>query len=180
MAAIIPEQKLVEIDRGDTLPFDHLMVATGATPRLPGVSGEDLQGIFFLRNVADAIRIKSFIQERMARRAVVVGAGLISLEMCEAFRRLGLETTDVEVVLGGSVFKGKGPLLVDTVTQVVHRIAPRASIVLPEFEPVVGAVFLALESLGVEVSKAVHANVRASLPEELRRNVNVNDQFFST
>ena len=83
-------------------------------------------------------------------------------------RRLGLETTDVEVVLGGSVFKGKGPLLVDTVIQVVHRVAPQATIVLPEFEPVVGAVFLALESLGVKVNGAVYANVRASLPDELR------------
>lgn len=83
-------------------------------------------------------------------------------------KRLGVEDTDVEVVLGGSVFKGKGPLLVDTVTQVVHRVAPRATIVLPEFEPVVGAVFLALESLGVGVNEAVYANVRASLPRGLR------------
>jgi len=82
-------------------------------------------------------------------------------------KRLGLETTDVEVVLGGSVFKGKGPLLVDTVTQVVHRVAPRATIVLPEFEPVVGAVFLALEALGREVNEAVCASVRASLPDKL-------------
>jgi len=51
---------------------------------------------------------------------------------------------------------------------VVHRIAPQATIVPPEFEPVVGAVFLALESLGVRVSEAVYANVRASLPDELR------------
>jgi len=83
-------------------------------------------------------------------------------------RRLGLETTDVEVVLGGGVFKGKGPLLVDTVTQVVYEAAPRATIVLPEFEPVVGAVFLALDNLGVEVNEPTYANVRASLPDELR------------
>jgi NADPH-dependent 2,4-dienoyl-CoA reductase/sulfur reductase-like enzyme len=93
VAAIRPEQKFVEISGGDTLPFDYLMVATGATPRLPDVSGEDLEGIFFLRNVTDAIRIKNFIHQRMAKRAVVVGAGFISLEVCEAFRRLGLETT---------------------------------------------------------------------------------------
>ena len=83
----------MEINSGDNLPFDYLMVATGATPRLPGVSGEDLEGVFFLRNVTDAISIKNFIQERMARRAVIVGAGFISLEVCEAFRRLGLEVT---------------------------------------------------------------------------------------
>jgi N-acetylglucosamine kinase-like BadF-type ATPase len=83
-------------------------------------------------------------------------------------RRLGLETTDVEVVLGGSVFKGRGPLLVDAVSQMVHRVAPQAIIVLPEFEPVVGAVFLALESLEVEVNETVYANMRAGLPDELR------------
>ena len=83
-------------------------------------------------------------------------------------KRLGLETGDVEVVLGGSVFKGEGPLLLDTVIQEVHRVAPQAHLVLPEFEPVVGAVFLALESLGVEVDEAVYANVRASQPDELR------------
>jgi len=83
-------------------------------------------------------------------------------------RRLGLEDSAVEVVLGGSVFKGQGPLLVDTVTRLVHEVAPRASIALPEFEPVVGAVFLALESLGLEVSEAVYGNIRATLPDELR------------
>ena len=92
---IRPEQKLVEIATGETLPFDYLMVATGATPRLPSVPGHDLDGIFCLRNVADAIRIKSYIRKRNARQAVIVGAGLISLEVCEAFRRLGLETTVV-------------------------------------------------------------------------------------
>jgi len=83
-------------------------------------------------------------------------------------KRLGLEDTDVEVVLGGSVFKGKGPLLVDTITQIVHRVAPRATIVIPQFEPVVGAVFMALENLGVEVNETIYANVRGSLPDELK------------
>ena len=95
VAAIRPEQKRVEISDGETLAFDYLVVATGATPRLPGVPGQDLEGIFCLRNVTDAIRIRKFIDEKRAERAVVVGAGLISLEMCEAFRRLGLETTVV-------------------------------------------------------------------------------------
>lgn len=92
-AAIRPEQKLVEIADGESLAFDYLVVATGARPRLAGVSGEDLQGIFYLRNLTDALRIKTYIDTRRAGRAVVVGAGLVSLEMCEAFRTLGLETT---------------------------------------------------------------------------------------
>ena len=86
---------MVEITTGETLPFDYLTIATGATPRLPGISGLDLDGIFSLRNVADAIRIKSFIRKQNVKSSVIVGAGLVSLEVCEAFRRLGLETTVV-------------------------------------------------------------------------------------
>ena len=86
---------MVEIADGESLAFDYLVVATGARPRLPGVTGEDLEGIFCLRNLTDALRIKSYIDARRAGRAVVVGAGLVSLEMCEAFRTLGLETTVV-------------------------------------------------------------------------------------
>jgi NADPH-dependent 2,4-dienoyl-CoA reductase/sulfur reductase-like enzyme len=93
VAAVQPEQKTLELSTGETVPFDYLVVATGAGCRRPGVRGEQTEGLFCLRNVADALRIKRFIGERRARRAVVVGAGLVSLEMCEAFRRLDLETT---------------------------------------------------------------------------------------
>jgi NADPH-dependent 2,4-dienoyl-CoA reductase/sulfur reductase-like enzyme len=83
----------VELTGGETMPFDYLVVATGADCRRPDVRGQDLEGVFCLRNVTDAVRIKRYVEESRARRAVVVGAGLVSLEMCEAFRRLGLETT---------------------------------------------------------------------------------------
>ena len=96
-------------------------------------------------------------QDLLVRVGIEVGITATSI-----IRRLGLETTDVEVVLAGSVFKGRGPLLMDTVTQVVHRAVPRARPVIPEFEPVVGAVLLALESLRVEVDEAVYANLRES------------------
>jgi NADPH-dependent 2,4-dienoyl-CoA reductase/sulfur reductase-like enzyme len=83
----------VELTNGESVSFDHLVVATGANCRRLDVPGEALEGIFCLRNVTDAVRIRRFIEERRASRAVVVGAGLVSLEMCEAFRRLDLETT---------------------------------------------------------------------------------------
>jgi NADPH-dependent 2,4-dienoyl-CoA reductase/sulfur reductase-like enzyme len=95
VAAVKPEAQSVVLADGETIPFDYLVVATGAAPRLPKVPGLDVGGIFTLRNVSDALRIKRFIQDRRARRAVTIGAGFISLEMCEAFRALGLETTVV-------------------------------------------------------------------------------------
>ena len=83
----------MELESGEQLPFDHLVFATGAVPRSLGVPGEDLTGIFHLRNLTDAVRIKNFIAKGKSKRAVLVGAGFIALEMCEAFRELGLTTT---------------------------------------------------------------------------------------
>lgn len=82
-------------------------------------------------------------------------------------RRLSLQDKDVEVVLAGSIFKAKGPFLIDTIKGVVHQVAPRATIVLPKFEPVVGALFLGLEAAAVEVEGMVRENIRATLPQEL-------------
>jgi NADPH-dependent 2,4-dienoyl-CoA reductase/sulfur reductase-like enzyme len=93
VTSIRPDQHTAELSDGQAVPFDYLVLATGANCRRLGVPGESLEGVFCLRNVADAIRIRRFIERSRARRAVVVGAGLVSLEMCEAFRRLDLETT---------------------------------------------------------------------------------------
>jgi N-acetylglucosamine kinase-like BadF-type ATPase len=82
-------------------------------------------------------------------------------------RRLSLQDEDVEVVLAGGMFKAKGSLLTDTVKTVVHEVAPRAAIVLPKFEPVVGALLLALEAKGAEVDLRMQENIRATLPQEL-------------
>jgi N-acetylglucosamine kinase-like BadF-type ATPase len=83
--------------------------------------------------------------------------------------RLALENEDVEVVLGGSVFKGKGPILVDTVRQVVHRQAPRARILPLRHDPVLGAALLALEASGNPVTREVHHRLASTMPTQLVR-----------
>jgi hypothetical protein len=70
-------------------------------------------------------------------------------------------------VLAGSVFRGKGPLLIDTVQQVIHRTAPAATLVRLTFEPVVGAVLLGLDWVGVEADDAIYSALRATIPEIL-------------
>jgi N-acetylglucosamine kinase-like BadF-type ATPase len=82
--------------------------------------------------------------------------------------KLGLEKTDVEVILAGSVFKGEGPLLLDTVTQAVHWKAPRARVRVLGVEPVAGAVLLALEALEVNIDGEICGTLLATLPPELR------------
>jgi N-acetylglucosamine kinase-like BadF-type ATPase len=89
----------------------------------------------------------------------------LGISAATVIKRLGLQASPVEVVLAGSVFKGKGPLLIDTVRQIVHRTAPAATLVRLTFEPVVGATLLGLESVGVAVDDATYSALRATMPD---------------
>ncbi len=76
-------------------PYDKLILSTGAAPLRPAVPGADQPGIDTLRDLADADRIKAAF-DRGAKRAVIVGAGFIGLEMAENLVRRGIQTTVVE------------------------------------------------------------------------------------
>lgn len=76
--------------------YDKLILAPGAAPLKPPVPGVDLPGIFTLRNLFDTDRIQAELN-RGIRRAVIVGAGFIGLELAENFVRRGVETTVVEL-----------------------------------------------------------------------------------
>jgi NADPH-dependent 2,4-dienoyl-CoA reductase/sulfur reductase-like enzyme/rhodanese-related sulfurtransferase len=80
------------------LPYDALVVATGARPFVPPLEGRELNGIFKLKDLTDAIAITEYMRKEDPRRAVIVGAGLIGLEMAEAFRARGLSVTVVEML----------------------------------------------------------------------------------
>ncbi|MEN3010746.1 MAG: BadF/BadG/BcrA/BcrD ATPase family protein [Candidatus Bipolaricaulaceae bacterium] len=110
----------------------------------------------------------AYAGDRVAQQLLVQLGEEVGCTAGASIRRLGLEQTDVEVVLAGGVFKGKGPLLWDTITQVVHRTAPRAQIVRPPFAPVVGAVLLALEEIRGFLEPEIRENLERSLPAELR------------
>jgi NADPH-dependent 2,4-dienoyl-CoA reductase/sulfur reductase-like enzyme len=69
-----------------TLPYDRLLIATGASPIIPDLPGALLPGVFALKSLEDGRRIKKFIRENVVKKAVIIGMGYIALEMCEAFR----------------------------------------------------------------------------------------------
>jgi NADPH-dependent 2,4-dienoyl-CoA reductase/sulfur reductase-like enzyme len=79
-----------------TEPFDHLVVATGATPRRPASPNSDAFGIFGIQTVTDGIALRDHIVDHHHERAVVVGGGYIGLEMAEAMTRRGLAVTIVD------------------------------------------------------------------------------------
>jgi N-acetylglucosamine kinase-like BadF-type ATPase len=93
----------------------------------------------------------------------------LGVSAAAVIRRLGLERLPVEVVLGGSVFKGEGPILADTILAVVHRTAPEAMLVHPPFEPVVGSVLLGLEAAGITAGDPLYAVLHETMPAPLRR-----------
>jgi len=77
-------------------PFDHLVIATGASPIRPPFENIDAHGIFGIQTIPDAVMIDEVIRARSPRRAVVVGGGYIGLEMVEALQLRGLDVTVVE------------------------------------------------------------------------------------
>lgn len=79
--------------------YDNLVLSPGAAPFHPAMPGIDLPGVYTLRNVPDAERIRTHLSETGARRALVIGAGFIGLEVAENLRHAGLE---VSIAEGGS------------------------------------------------------------------------------
>ena len=77
--------------------YDKLLISTGAIPVRPPLPGIDSDGIFTLRNVYDTDRIKKYIHEHPVRKAVVIGAGFIGLEMAENLHALGAKVSIVEM-----------------------------------------------------------------------------------
>lgn len=75
--------------------FERLLFATGARPRILQVPGSDLQGIHYLRTIADSDVMKSAIGR--SKKGVIVGGGFIGCEIAAACLQKGLETTIIEV-----------------------------------------------------------------------------------
>lgn len=78
-------------------PFDQLLIATGAVPIWPRVSGSDAQGIYGVNTLQSGGNLKRLILEKKPRRGVVIGGGYIGLEMAEALTRRGLAVSLVEL-----------------------------------------------------------------------------------
>ena len=97
------ETKLVKTVHTETgerkeFPYDKLVLSTGGSPVVPSIEGINLNHIYNLWRVEDALAIKNDITRGNVKRAVVIGGGLIGMEMVEAFNRWGIEVTVVEML----------------------------------------------------------------------------------
>ena len=84
----------VELDTGEQLPYDVLILATGAAPRRLSIPGADLKGVLELRTAADAEQLKLALGP--GKRLAVIGGGYIGLEAAASARALGAEAVVVE------------------------------------------------------------------------------------
>jgi NADPH-dependent 2,4-dienoyl-CoA reductase/sulfur reductase-like enzyme len=89
------ERRLLVLDTGDDLPFDSLVIATGAHPRLLPAAPPG-PGVHYLRTVDEAIDLGDDLSR--ARHLVVVGAGFIGLEVASSAKELGVSVSVVEVL----------------------------------------------------------------------------------
>lgn len=80
------------------LPYDKLVLATGATPVVPPIPNVSLENILTLHGVHDAEQVKAILSEHKARDVVVVGGGLIGVEATEALVQSGCRVTIVEML----------------------------------------------------------------------------------
>ncbi|GAB7078624.1 FAD-dependent oxidoreductase [Megalodesulfovibrio paquesii] len=108
----VVETEVVSIDRkaktvlcrhlpsGETTvrEYDKLILCTGASPRVPPIPGRELAGVTTLHAMRDADYLRGVRDAGAARRAVIVGGGLIGVEACEALREAGLDVTVVELL----------------------------------------------------------------------------------
>ena len=97
------KKKIVVIEdlntrKTEELPYDKVILATGARPRMPKVPGIELEGITTLQSMQDADFLRRIADEKKIKKAVVIGGGLIGIETCEALHLAGIEITVVEML----------------------------------------------------------------------------------
>lgn len=94
VTAIDPSGGAVRLSDGSFVPFDHLVLAMGARPRVPRIPGTGLSGVFYLRDAADVRAMHE--RFKSAESVVVIGGGFIGLELAGTARALGRTVTVVE------------------------------------------------------------------------------------
>ena len=95
--SINKEEKFVITNNNEKLNYDNLVIATGASPAIPDFVGMDKEKTFVLRTLADADKIKNYIQLNNVKNTVVIGGGFIGIEIAENLSEMGLNTTLIEM-----------------------------------------------------------------------------------
>ncbi|GAC1549773.1 MAG: FAD-dependent oxidoreductase [Herpetosiphon sp.] len=120
--AIDPEQNLIKVK--DTAsqsiqryPYDQLIIATGASPERTKLPGLELDGVFHLDTMEDALLIQQYLAAHDPKQAIIVGGGYIGLEMAENLVKIGIHVSLIQ--RGPQVFPSAD---VDVATQLQSEL----------------------------------------------------------
>jgi 3-phenylpropionate/trans-cinnamate dioxygenase ferredoxin reductase component len=94
VSALDPASRTVTLGGGEEISFDKLLLTTGAEPRRIPVAGAELEGIYYLRTMADSEALRERLQT--GARVAVVGAGWIGTEVAASARQKGAEVTLID------------------------------------------------------------------------------------
>jgi len=94
ITAIDTTQKQITLEDDSAVPYSRLIIATGSRSFIPPIPGTDLEGVFALRNLKDADRIREY--SRGLKRAVIIGGGVLGLEAAYELREGGFEVAVIE------------------------------------------------------------------------------------
>ena len=83
---------------GESIPYDYLVMATGADAVRLDIPGKDLEGVHVIRDLMHTLKIKSYLNEGGVKKAVLIGGGYIGMEMCEGLRNIGVEVKVVDIL----------------------------------------------------------------------------------
>ncbi len=92
--AITAASKTVRLSTGKTLHYDSLLITSGSSPVLPEIEGNEGKGVYTLRTLDDALKIRAAAQT--AKKAVVIGGGFVGVKASEALLRRGIRVSLVE------------------------------------------------------------------------------------
>ena len=93
--------KVVLLDNGQTINYDRLLIATGATPSLPDVEGINKDGVFTLRSKDDATEVRNYVEyikykhPDRQKKAIILGGGLVCMKTATALANHGIDITFV-------------------------------------------------------------------------------------
>jgi NADPH-dependent 2,4-dienoyl-CoA reductase/sulfur reductase-like enzyme/rhodanese-related sulfurtransferase len=156
---ILREKKLVRVrnlDNGAVLemPYDKLVIATGSSPIRPPIPGMELENIWWMRHPDDAQSLVESIQKRGLKKAVIIGAGYIGVEMAEALATRGLHVTMVEMfdqIMPQFLDEEMAMLAAKALTQQGVQLALGQRVVAVEGNGKVSAVRTAKESIPADL-----------------------------
>ena len=97
---IEPDQKVIIIEgQDDPVSYDKLILALGSVPNIPPIkNAREMvgKGVFTLRTIDDTLEIKEYIQKHNAKEAIIIGGGLLGLELANQIKNANLNATVVE------------------------------------------------------------------------------------